>query len=467
MSAGKPPFEQRKAVGGPAIIGAEWWQEGLASASDPLARRQALLALGVIVGGTAAVGVGVAAVAALASGGSSADEDVATPDALEAQRDYGWSFGAEGEALTFDGANTAPFDRAALGALAASGLPPAQARLRPFYQATLFEALRAAPAKASEAAEAPKPLLDAIVPLFTPAMDESYRRGRALAALFEGKPGDVALFVDLPGPEAVAFAAGAAGRFDPVFAFDNWPHPRGVVPAHLTLAALAYYQPLLAGRAGSRPGEAPPAFVLDRNRLRPYTDEASQFDNRYVAKVPGPEQLRALGVKHVLYVAPDGAPELDDLNEDFVAYAAAGVDVKALAPSDFGASLELPPAAGAAGGKAAPVALASPPEPAGGASYYYGGSPSSHVWFWHHYGWYAPPRLPIGGPPHVSGGYGYRPSARPTLFRGAGFIGMQKAKPGGFGRVPVVVSRSRGTVYGPRFGRSGSWGRSGGWSGSS
>ncbi|HEU4404019.1 MAG TPA: hypothetical protein VFS43_01810 [Polyangiaceae bacterium] len=466
---GKPPFERRKAAEGPALVGAEWWQEGLASAANPVARRQALVALTALAGGTAVIGAGVALVAA-GGGGSSSDEEVRTPDALETQRDYGWSFGAEGEALTFDGADTAPFDRSALAALADAGLPPAQARLRPFYQATLFEALRATPTKPRAEGEPPKPLVETITPLFTPAMGEAYRRGQALASLFEGKPPDAALFVDLPGPEAVAFAAGASGRFDPVFTFDNWPHPRGVVPAHLTLAALAYYQPLLARLAAGRAGSAPPAFVLDRNRLRPYTDEAAQFDNRYVAKVPGPDQLRTLGVAHALYVGPEGAPELDDLNDDFVTYAAAGVDVKTLAPSDFAPANELPLTplpGGAVGSPAAPGGGASYDYGApSGPSYYYGGSPASHLWFWHHYAWYPPPRPPPVPPPRVSGGYGYRPSPRPTLFRG--FVGMQKPKPSNFGRVPVVYSRSSGTAYGPRFsGRSGSWGRSGGWSGSS
>ncbi|HEU4533758.1 MAG TPA: hypothetical protein VFS00_06555, partial [Polyangiaceae bacterium] len=278
MSEYRPPFERRRVVDGPALIGAEWWQEGVDSAADPIARRRALLTLGAIVGGTAAAGLGVAAVVAASS---SSDETAEARDALETQRDYGWSFGAEGEALAFDGAATAPFDRTTIGALAAQGMPPAQARLRPFYQATLFEALRATPAKPTPGAEPARPLLETITPLSTPAMDEAYRRGRALAALFEGRPPDAALFVDLPGPEAVAFAAGAADHFDPVFAFDNWPHPRGVVPAHLTLAALLYYHPLLSARAASRSGwNEPPAFVLDRNRLRDYTDEAAQFDNR-------------------------------------------------------------------------------------------------------------------------------------------------------------------------------------------
>ena len=61
----------------------------------------------------------------------------------------------------------------------------------------------------------------------------AHRRGEALllAAHREGAcRTDVALVLDLPGPEAVAVAAALAPCFDPVFVFDNWPHPLGVVP---------------------------------------------------------------------------------------------------------------------------------------------------------------------------------------------------------------------------------------------
>src|SRR5262249_38185625 len=132
--------------------------------------------------------------------------------------------------------------------------------------------------------------------------------------------------------------AGAAIAFDPVFLFDNWPHPRGVVRAHQTLATAAYYQPLFKKERAT--SGKPPMFVLDRRRLSTYTDDATQFDNRYVSKLPQPGSVmsRTLGAEHVLYVVPRGldtARELDDLNDDFVAYAAAGLDVKAVATEAF------------------------------------------------------------------------------------------------------------------------------------
>jgi len=71
-------------------------------------------------------------------------------------------------------------------------------------------------------------------------MQNAYRAGKALASLFAGVPPHTMVIVDLPGPEAMAFAAGMAELFDPCFTFENWPHPRGVVPAHLTLAAAAF-----------------------------------------------------------------------------------------------------------------------------------------------------------------------------------------------------------------------------------
>jgi len=249
-----------------------------------------------------------------------------------------------------------------------------------------------------------------------------------------------------------------------VFGFDNWPHPVGVVPSHLTLGSAVYHRPVfLRARAGRSP-TAPPVFVLDRNRLSPYTDEESQFDNRYVAKLPTAENLKALGVRHLLYVTPSKSDlrELDDLNDEFVEYARGSIDVKVLPLTDFD-----PPQ----------QATAAPP-----AQVYYGGHPHTHLWFWHNYGWYTPrsysslpsrapaAALPTPAPPvNVSRGAAYRPVSRPTLFSSrtvGGTSGVGKQKPSGFGRVSVRASKSTGAITRVHNGRSGSFGRAGGWSGS-
>src|SRR5439155_6545898 len=150
-----------------------------------------------------------------------------------------------------------------------------------------------------------------------------------------------------------------------------------------------------------RSGRAPPVFVLDRNRLARYTDEDTQFDNRYVARLPTAANLDALGVKRVLFVSPSKSDmhELDDLKDDFVAFHDASIDVKVMPLTD----LEAPP-----------------PSTAQRPAYYYGGYPHTHFLFWPSYGWHTS-RLPApiqraAPPARVSGGAAYRPALRPTIF---------------------------------------------------
>jgi len=102
----------------------------------------------------------------------------------------------------------------------------------------------------------------------------AYSRGHSLLSLFarRGLPLDAAIIIDAPGPEAVAAGAALAEWFEPVFIFDNWPHARGVVPSHLTLAATLYFAPLLVDLKSTRPVPRPPVFILDSNRLAAYID---------------------------------------------------------------------------------------------------------------------------------------------------------------------------------------------------
>jgi hypothetical protein len=272
-------------------------------------------------------------------------------------------------------------------------------------------------------------------------MDTAFARGKALAELFDDLPqssdaGDSALLIDVPGPEAVAVAAGVARLFEPVFLFDNWPHPNGVVPSHLAIAAAVYYRPALREARAQRPALAPPAFVVDERRLSPYRDASDAFDNRYLARLPGAAALQALGARHLLYVT--GAPvphEADDLNDDFTALLLAGVDVKMLSLSDLRFH-----------------ALSN--------TYSYGGSSAPRQYFWHSYGWYRMPAPPADARPPVvfSDGARYTPTSRSTIFSArtvGGLGGVGKQKPSGFGRVSVRTSGA-GEVS---VGRSGSFGR--------
>jgi hypothetical protein len=452
--AQREPFERHEHLDEPGIIGARWWQQSLAEQGDAVSRRSALGGILIATGAIMAAGVAFSTCVAAVSSGGGDDYRTESRGALDMQREYGWSFGAAAERLTFDGTSTRAFDRAALGHLA-DDLRPASARHAPFFVPTLFQSPSAL-ARSIPQGDTPTttPLSQALTPIFTPAMDRAYRAGRALASLFRGQSPAAAVLVDLPGPEAVAFAAGAAGVLDPVFLFDNWPHPRGVVPAHLTLAAAAYYQPLFARRKAA---SGAPLFVLDRARLASYVDDAAQFDNRHVARLPSAAQLKSLGVQHVLHVVPSSAipQEMDDLNDDFVLYAKAGIEVRLLGADAFSQD---------PGTSAEPAADEDDLVPRA----YYGGSARSHLWFWTDYPWIRPPssKPPPQAPSMSRPGKDYIVRARTTPFStGSPSTGGTRPRPGGFGTVSVVVAVATGAILGAKLSRSGSWLRSSSWGG--
>lgn len=463
------PFQRDEHVDKPGIVGARWWQEGLAQA-DPIARRTALkgLLIGAGILTIAGVGFGLLSSKSSAAGKTegAADEDFRTDNhpALDMQREYGWNFGAATESLVFDGKTQTPFDKSALSSLS-KDLSPAQSAFTPYFVTSLLQAPTALRKTVpSGDPDTFTPLKDALSPIFTNAMDVAYRRGRALAALFDGAHHPsvpmIALIVDLPGPEAVAFAAGASSALDPVFLFDNWPHPRGVVPSHLTLAACAYYQPLFArARTDNASKNLPPLFVLDRSRLATYTDDAKQFDNRYVARVPSVAQLAKLGISHVLYVAPtDSDRELDDLNDEFVYTVRQGTPMKIVGASSFASGVSVvAPSSTDAGAPSGPT-------------YYYGGDPTMNEWFWIDYPW-STPWFPKGGKPPVEPSFirtakDYVPVARPSAFSTGAYAGsLTPPRPPTFGMVPVVVAAATGVILGAKMSRSGSWTRSSSWGG--
>jgi hypothetical protein len=275
-----------------------------------------------------------------------------------------------------------------------------------------------------------KRLADVLVPIVTPGMLGAYRVGEALARLAGQRQGLAAL-VDLPGPEAVAFAAGAAQVFEPVLLLDNWPHPHGVVPSHLTLAALAYYQPRFASQ-GERLA-SPPLFVLDRSRLAAYSEESDRFDNRYYARMPTLSALAKDGVRALFYVvaSPAGLPEPADLSAVLGA-AGTPVAVRALALSDFETD--------SAGRHPARVD--------------YGGSARLDAAFWDEYA-FDSTAAPVAG----------SVSSATKDHRFVAGATAASAPPANLGMVPVVVAAS-GLVLAAALDRRGSMNRfAGGWSG--
>ncbi len=412
----------------PSVVGKAWWNESLQLATGGDGRRVIIGVIGAFVGLQVVSGV-CGVVGAIANSGGSSDATTRTEKqrALAMQQQHGWTFGsaAEARSMAFAGVVGGNAElRGRLPQLAADLAPKGPAWL-PSYVPTLFQSATATPtARSTEEVQAGSfvALADVIVPVKTPAMDAAATDGRWLKQLLGTQSGNVAVVVDLAGPASVAFAAEVADLFDPVFCFDNWPHPRGVVRAHETLAAAATLQPVFTQKAALRTGKEPPIFVLDRTRLAPYVDEASTFDNRSMARLPGADVLLRAGVKHVVYIAPAGSTpvDLDDVNGDLVGWAAAGLDVRTVDFHDW-----------------------------------YDGSDGSDAVFAMRYGLFTSkaPTTPVS-PTTASS---WAPTARNTSFAVAG--SPTHKVPAGFGEVPVVVSIAQGVVLGSLLYRSGSWNR--------
>ncbi len=439
------PFERDGHLDKPAIVGARWWQRGLAeSAANPVNRRQAMSTA--VVLGVALAGLG--GILALVAASNDDDWKTEPKDALQMQRDYGWNFGSHSDPLVFDGVSYQAYDASAIDRMV-DDLEPKNPAHRPFWSPTLFQAPTAMPTKSApgDPVTGFQPLKAALKPISTPKTEEAFGRGKALARILERVRDEVVVVVDLPGPEAVAFAAGMSEAFDPVFLFENWPHPLGVVKAHLALASAVYFQPLFAKTAKARSKSAPPVLVLDRDRLAPYVDDGKQFDNRWIARLPSAAALQKLGAKRVLYVVPfdNTTSETDDLVDDFVAWDAAGLDVRMMSAT----------------------ALA---KPAGGAEWFYGGEPDTDLGFWVDYAWWPDAQPPAKKAPVFGAAKTYRPKPRATPYSSGSTsptASAAKPKPAGFGTVPVVVLAATGVIQGAKHSRSGSWNRTGssGWGG--
>ncbi len=385
-------------------------------------------------------------------------------DSIELQKKEGWNVGSSDKNLYFTEGLTATdsigktwsgYDPNYLISI----YQPRSPQWQPFFVSTLLQSL-------SQVS-----LNSQIRPIKTPAMIESYQRGEGLRNLISQSPNanETLIIADLPGPELIAVGAALSETAQLVPVFDNWPHPLGVVRSHETLGAMIYYAHEIEEKRSKLKENAPTVMLLDSNRLSTYTDQDSQFDNRYFAKLPAADQLKQNGVKQVIYLVKDQnqKEEKDDLNDDLVEWQKNGIAVRMLRLSEFKPHDD-PVQASTSG---APTTVQR--------HYYYGGSPLMTWWFFSHY-YYGPPRtifMPGGG------GYGgniprptnlppynppnYRPASRPTIFNSSrvgaspGASGVGKTRPSGFGRTSVRVSND-GRVTGTRAGRSGSYGRSGG-----
>jgi hypothetical protein len=396
--------------------------------------------------------------------GCKGEEEVAG-DSLDLQRKHGWNLGAEQNRLFFrsvsstDATGSMDWKPYTDPSRLLEAWRPRSKRWEPFMAPTLMQALQSSS------------LRDQIRPIFSQAMERAFKRGETLRRdlLSQVSKGPETFFMaDMPGPEAVAFGAGMAGWADVIPGFDNWPHPAGVVPSHETLAAMLYYAAYVDKQKKEVPEPAPGLMLLDAQRLAAYTDDSNQFDNRYVAVVPLANALQQREIQNVLYIVPDRSQstERDDLNDEFVEYKDAKINVSIFPLSELQPVTEM-------------VAKANPDgttERVVEQRYYYGGGFGSHLGFLMLYSFLAPRPMAyysyggVGGrrvtldqtqPPRRAPNY--TPRSRPTQFsssRVGGTRGVGRMKPSGFGRTTVRTSGGKVTGLRPS-GRSGSFGRGG------
>ena len=392
-------------------------------------------------------GLGVAALASVAGiAGCGDGEKTVEMDTLEAQKKGGWNVGDNALQLTFtnvmatdslDGDSSAYLDPKKL-----MSVTTADEKWRKYEMPTLFQALEQ------------MTLVPQMKMYATGQMKDAYNQSAGLASLLQSveNPNETMLIIDAKGPVSIAAAAGMAETVQPIFWFDNWPHPKGVAQAHTTLGAALFFARELEEKKAKRDNsKAPVAFVLDANRLNPYTSDTTQFDNRYGVTLPSADELKAAGIKSILYVtATEQAQELDDVNDYAVEYNKAGIKLEMLALSAF---------------QKDPDYKEDPKEKDPSRGYYYGGSRSAHTHFFVYYPFYVYrpvygyyPRPTASRAPASVRKPAYKPAARTTAFSGrktGGAAGVGRRKPTGMGRISTRVSKSGGIVGT----KSGSYGR--------
>ena len=357
---------------------------------------------------------------------------------LQTQQQDGWNVGDEGRPLAFPGAQPNDIsgtlawrERAVdLGASAFAGGAALVALLRPHPVSVARSAAQLRSARGHQPDLQPRD-----------GSGLAPRRGAALALLRQRRlPERCRRRARRRGPRISGAGGGArallrSGVRPRQLAAPGWRRPRAPDARRGALLPAI----VRAGPVDPFADAPPPLFVLDRQRLAPYTDDAGLFDNRYFAGLPSREALQSAGIRQLLYVTPDEVSmDADDLNGDLVALDEGGIDVKMLALSDF-SQTPLPgwPTAPVPGCPSTPLSFGHQPP------YYFGGSPASQGCFPWWYGWRLPSPLANGGhsgpfiPPRLAPRCQFHPRPRAILpmatgVRGSG--GWRQVSGGGFGR---------------------------------
>jgi hypothetical protein len=145
------------------------------------------------------------------------------------------------------------------------------------------------------------------------------------------RPADLALVLDLPGPQALALALDCAARgWRPVPLFNSCRGRAALVDNEPLVAGLEDGQRVLAGLALR--DDAPPAFVLDARRLDG-VPASSSFDNRWIVfpqDLPSAARLAACRIARVLLVQTGRREPRNDLAHVLLRWQQAGIEILGL-----------------------------------------------------------------------------------------------------------------------------------------
>jgi hypothetical protein len=416
------------------------------------------------------VGIGAVLLGYLAFRGCDDDEiDIdpneteTTLDAISLQQKEGWDAGHTGRTLNYTDAkefnslgNNEYKKFTEMDSLLEAWKPKNEKYL-PFFVPTLIQVINNSNFKST------------LRPVCNDSMTKSYSKGLGFKELIEKSKNfeKILMIVDLPGPNSVAFAAALADKCVPVVTFDNWPHPLGVVPAQLTLGSMVYYSEEVLNKSKDLKDNSPLLMVLDRNRFKTYINQDTEFDNRYMAKIPTQENLKSLGIESIMYIVENETQELDDLNDDFASFRNANINISLLDLANFkgednssalAANSDKKPDSNSTNlpnshyhSSAAPV-------------YHYGGGMSYMPFFFMHYAMVTPMRTyrAVGTMPSSIRTNNYSPVRRETIFSSRSVnsaSGFGKTRPTGFGSISTRMNKSTGRMTGIRTGNTGSFGR--------
>jgi glutathionylspermidine synthase len=158
-----------------------------------------------------------------------------------------------------------------------------------------------------------------VMPLFYPGVEapvphvpqralDCYGWGEQNAQLLREDPAadDILFWIDLPGEDAIAFAAAIAGTHTPIIGIDTFYHQRGTVDFAPVLSAMAYYAPRLKGIVRSPNG--PGAIIQDARRLIHREHEIDLVYNSYIGLIPSATALVRLGVRRIRAIYPGTVP---------------------------------------------------------------------------------------------------------------------------------------------------------------